>query len=93
MNLDKLASLGALAVTTINPGFVATPLNASSKLKLPFLMKPADAARAMADGLERRRRYVSFPWQMRWLAYLWRPLPWWIFEPVVGRLAPRSFKG
>ena len=82
-----------IAVTTINPGFVATPLNAKAKVKLPFLMQPADAARAMADGLERRRRYVVFPWQMRWLSHLWRPLPWWIFEPVVGRFAPRSFQG
>jgi short-subunit dehydrogenase len=78
-----------VAVTTINPGFVSTPLNANAKFKMPFLIPVERAAKACADGLERRKRYVVFPWQMWLLSHLWRPLPWWIFEPAVAAVTPR----
>jgi len=81
-----------VTVTTINPGFVRTPATDKNKFPMPFKIEADLAARIMADGLERRKRYIVFPWQMRWLAHLWRPLPWWIFEPVVRRLAPNPKK-
>jgi len=81
-----------VTVTTINPGFVRTPATDKNKFPMPFKIEPEVAARKMADGLEAKRRYVVFPWQMRLLAHLWRPLPWWIFEPAVKGLAPNPKK-
>lgn len=77
-----------VTVTTINPGFVKTPLTDKNKFPMPFLIGADAAARIMADGLERKRRYIVFPWQMRWLSHVWRNLPWWAFEAGAKGLAP-----
>jgi short-subunit dehydrogenase len=63
-----------VAVTIVNPGFVATPMTVKNK-KMPFLMQPEEAARRIADGLERGKRVVEFPWQMSLFMRLVRLLP------------------
>lgn len=77
-----------VAVTTIHPGFVRTPLTAKNRFPMPFLIDATAAARIMADGLERRRRYVNYPLRMALLMGLVRALPWWIYEPLFDRLSP-----
>lgn len=80
-----------IAVTTIHPGFVETPLTAKNKFPMPFLMKADRAARIMADGLEARKADVTFPWQMAWLfRYLVAPMPRWIWDLAVSSQAKRG---
>lgn len=54
-----------IAVTTICPGFVKSELTEDIEYKMPFLWETDRAARLMADSIERRRREVIFPWQMK----------------------------
>jgi short-subunit dehydrogenase len=70
--------------TTIHPGFVTTPLTARNKFPMPFIISSEQAARIVADGLEAGRSDITFPWQMRWLFRLLRPLPNWVWD----RIAP-----
>jgi short-subunit dehydrogenase len=51
-------------VTTVCPGFVRTPMTASNKFKMPFIVEPEAAANSIADGLEQGRTEIVFPWQM-----------------------------
>lgn len=53
-----------IAVTTIHPGFVKTPMTATNTFPMPFLMEVEDAAEAMYRGIRRRSAEVSFPWQL-----------------------------
>jgi short-subunit dehydrogenase len=50
-----------VGVTTINPGFIATPMTAGKKFKMPFLMQVDEAARVIANGLARGARVIEFP--------------------------------
>jgi short-subunit dehydrogenase len=79
-----------VAVTTIHPGFVDTPIlgGPGKKHPTPFLVPADRAARILADGLEARRRYIAFPWQMVWLMRLVHQLPWWVYEPLMRKAAP-----
>lgn len=70
----ELAPYG-VAVTTVNPGFVVTPMTDKNRFKMPFLMKADDAARIIADGLERRARVVEFPRPMSMLMRAVRLIP------------------
>jgi short-subunit dehydrogenase len=51
-------------VTVVNPGYVRTPLTAQNEFRMPFLIEPDEAARRIADGLERGRPEISFPLPM-----------------------------
>lgn len=62
-------------VTTVAPGFVRTEMTAVNTFPMPFLVDPDRAAQAIADGLERGRAEIVFPWQMAVLAKLARLLP------------------
>lgn len=77
-----------IAVTSINPGFIATPLTEVNKFKMPFLLTAEQAARIIADGLERRPAELTFPWQMKFLMNVARILPNWLYDAVIGRASP-----
>ncbi|KGM15583.1 short-chain dehydrogenase [Actinotalea fermentans ATCC 43279 = JCM 9966 = DSM 3133] len=51
-------------VTTVAPGFVRTEMTAVNTFPMPFIVEADQAARAIADGLERGRVEIVFPWRM-----------------------------
>jgi len=78
-----------VAVVTICPGYVATPLTAKNPYRMPFLIEPDAAARRIARAIGARRRFCVVPWQMaiagRALALLPRPL----YDRMLAK-APRT---
>ena len=56
-----------VAVVTVCPGFIATPLTAGNPYAMPFLLAPEKAAALIARAIARRRRFYVLPWQMAWL--------------------------
>jgi short-subunit dehydrogenase len=65
----------SVGVTIVNPGFIATPMTEKNKFKMPFLMHVDDAARRIADGIERGKRVVEFPRPMSILMRMMRHVP------------------
>ncbi len=64
-----------IAVTTIAPGYIRTPMTDINQYKMPFLMDADIAAYQFVNAIERRRRFVVIPWQMGWVARLMRFIP------------------
>lgn len=64
-----------IAVTTIAPGYIRTPMTDINSYKMPFLMDADIAASRFVDAIERKRRFVVIPWQMGWVARLMRFIP------------------
>lgn len=77
-----------IAVTTVHPGFVETPIVAGASFPLPFLVKVDRAARIVADGIERRRAEVNFPWPMATGTALARHLPSWAWVAAARAVSP-----
>lgn len=75
-----------VAVVTVCPGYVATPMTARNPYRMPFLMDAAASARSIARAVERRRRWHVLPWPMRIVGALLRRLP----RPVYDRLFARA---
>jgi short-subunit dehydrogenase len=67
-----------IAVTTICPGFIKTPMTDVNQFKMPWLMTAEEAARRIVRALRRRRKVYNFPWQMNLLMKLTRWLPDWV---------------
>lgn len=79
-----------VGVTIVNPGFIATPMTAKHRFRMPFLMGPEKAARIIADGLENGKRVVEFPWQMSRIMRLARLLPDAVYDAVTAGAARRK---
>lgn len=67
-----------IAVTTLCPGFVRTPMTAINEFHMPWLLEADEAARRMVRALERRRSVYNFPWQTSLLMKVTRWLPDWV---------------
>jgi short-subunit dehydrogenase len=84
---------GALAphgvrITTVCPGFVRTPMTAANDFPMPFIVDADQAARAIADGIERRRTEIVFPLPMALIMKLARLVPVRIWGALISRTAP-----
>jgi short-subunit dehydrogenase len=67
-----------IAVTTLCPGFVRTPMTAINTSPMPFLLEPDAAARRMVRAIQRRRKVYNFPWPMALFMKLVGCLPDWL---------------
>jgi len=84
----ELARSG-IAVVTICPGYIATPMTAHNPYRMPFLMQPQAAARRIARAIARRRRFYVLPWQMAVAGRVLRSLPRPIYDRIFAN-APRK---
>lgn len=73
-----------ITVTTVNPGFVKTPLTDRNTVAKPFMMSAERAAVIVANGLERRVPEVNFPLPTATAMRMLRLLPNWLFDLLVG---------
>lgn len=85
----ELAPYG-VGVTIVNPGFIATPMTEKNRFKMPFLMQPDDAARVIADGLERGKRVVEFPRPMSIMMRVMRHVPDALYDRMTKPYARRK---
>ena len=81
-----------IAVVTVCPGYVATPMTAGNPYPMPFLMQPDVAARRIARAIARRRRFYVLPWPMALAGRVLRVLPRPIYDRVFAN-APRKPRG
>jgi short-subunit dehydrogenase len=71
-----------IAVVTIAPGFIQTPMTTQIPKSVPFFM-PVDAfAQAAAKAIARGDSYRVIPWQMGLPAKLLRLMPNWLYDRV-----------
>lgn len=74
-----------VAVVTVCPGYVATPMTEKNPYRMPFLLAPDKAARLIARAIERRRRFYVLPWPMALAGRVLRVMPRWLFDRLFAR--------
>jgi len=84
----ELAGSG-VAVVTICPGYVDTPLTRVNPYRMPFLLPADEAARRIARAISAKRRLAVIPWQMALVSLALRALPRWVYDRIAAR-APRK---
>jgi short-subunit dehydrogenase len=73
----QLRDLG-IAVTTICPGFVKTPMTEVNQFHMPFVLEADEAARRILRALARRKKVYNFPLPMSLFMKLTRWAPDWL---------------
>jgi short-subunit dehydrogenase len=75
-----------IAVTTVLPGFVRTPLMTNAPIQPPMaMMEPEEAARHILRAIRRRSRVYAFPWSTSLLLSVLRWLPPWLYDWCMAR--------
>jgi short-subunit dehydrogenase len=72
-----------IAVTTICPGFVKTPMTDINPFPMPWLMDAARAASLMASAIRRKKKVYNFPWQTSFLMKITRWMPDWLVARIM----------
>jgi NAD(P)-dependent dehydrogenase (short-subunit alcohol dehydrogenase family) len=85
LRLDLRGS--GVAVTTVHPGFVRTPMIARSTHPMPQMVEADAAARLIWRRLQRRPARIDFPQPLAWLTRIAGGLPRWLHD-LVMRLVP-----
>ena len=83
----ELAGRGILC-TTVNPGYIKTPLTDKNNHPMPFIISAEKAAKIMADGILARRKVITFPWRMKFVMALMRVLPVWLYDRLMAKAGP-----
>jgi short-subunit dehydrogenase len=75
-----------VAVTTVLPGFVRTPLMEAAKVRPPVkFMEPEEAARHILKAIRRRSRVYAFPWGVSLGIRVLGWLPPWLYDWCMTR--------
>jgi hypothetical protein len=72
-------------VTTVCPGYIATPMTARNPYKMPFIIPVDDFARRCARAIEARRSSVVIPWKMAIAGRILSVLPDALFDALAAR--------
>jgi short-subunit dehydrogenase len=80
-----------IAVTTVYPGFVRTGLTVATPFRRPVpMLEPEEAARQIAQAVERRPRDHVFPRGTAWQMGMLRRMPGGVFDWMMGKAGPRA---
>jgi short-subunit dehydrogenase len=78
-----------VAVVTVCPGYIDTPMTRVNRYRMPFLLPADEAARRIARAIAARRSFVVVPWQMALAGRVWRALPDRLYDALASR-GPRK---
>lgn len=74
-----------IRVTTVIPGFVATPMTDRQRGRAPMLVSPERAARIIARGLSKRRTTIAFPASLVFASWCAERLPAGLADAIMER--------
>ncbi|WP_052741714.1 SDR family NAD(P)-dependent oxidoreductase [Kiloniella litopenaei] len=75
----------AIDIKVINPGFVRTPMTDKNPFKMPMIIEPEDAAKAIAVGLQTKAFEIHFPKKFTYFLKLLRILPSWVYFQIMKK--------
>ena len=84
----ELAPRG-VRVRVVNPGFVKTPLTDKNEFRMPAIVTPEEAARAIERELPERHFEITFPKRFTYVMKVMRCLPYALWFPLVRRMTGR----
>lgn len=72
-----------IAVSTIAPGYIRTPMTELNQYKMPFLMDADVFAQQFLNAVEAKVRFKIIPWQMGLIARIMRLLPPFLWDSLM----------
>lgn len=74
-----------IAVTTVHPGFIKTPLTGGRAARMPFLMELDAGAAKIIRIIEQRKSIAAFPFPLSTLVRASQTFPAWLYDFIAAR--------
>jgi len=84
--LNLALSPKGIKVTTVYPGFVATPLTDKNTFPMPMLISVEEASKAIQRGISKKRPHIYFPAKFTSILRVIGLLPYALQAKLVGKL-------
>lgn len=79
-------------IKLISPGFVETPMTDKNDFDMPMVIKPEEAAKAIAKGLKKKSFEIHFPKKFTYLVKIIASLPYWLKLPITKKFDKKPEK-
>jgi short-subunit dehydrogenase len=79
-----------VAVTTVCPGYITTPMTARNNYPMPFIIPADDFARRCVRAIDARRRLAVIPWPMAILGRVFALLPNFLYDRLFARAGRKT---
>ncbi len=79
-----------VAVTTVHPGFIKTPLTGGRAAKMPFLMELDQGAAKIISIIEQKKRSAAFPFPLSTFVRAGQLFPAWLYDYIAARSSFRE---
>jgi short-subunit dehydrogenase len=80
-------------VTTLCPGYIATPMTERNPYPMPFIITAEDAARRFARVIDAGSSYAVIPWQMAIAGRILGVLPDWLYDRLASKAGRKPRRG
>lgn len=77
--------LSGVKVTTVCPGYIATPMTEHNPYPMPFIITADEFARRCAKAIDARKSQAVIPWQIAIFGRIFRILPNFIYDRVMTK--------
>jgi hypothetical protein len=74
-----------IAVITICPGYIETPMTEGNPYRMPFIMRPEIAAEKIIAAIGRKKTFAVIPWQMAGVGWVLKRLPNALYDRLFAR--------
>lgn len=81
----QLRSRG-IAVTTVCPGFIKTPMTEVNEFPMPFVLNADAAARKIIRAIARKKKVYDFPWTTNLMMRSLRWMPDWLVARIFANI-------
>ncbi len=75
-----------VAVLTVCPGFIETPMTAGNPYRMPFMISADKAGGLIVRAIDKGKTFYVLPWQMKYVGKILRVLP----RPLYDRFSAKA---
>jgi short-subunit dehydrogenase len=79
-------------VTTICPGYIATPMTAGNPYPMPFIIPADEFARRCARAIDAKASLAVIPWQMAIVGRIFRMVPNFLYDRMMAKAGRKPRK-
>ena len=81
-----------VAVITLCPGYIETPMTAQNPYRMPFILPVDQASGKMIKAIDNSQKFTVLPWQMAAISGIMRCVPIRLYDTLAAKAGRKPRK-